>query len=178
MTIGSPPITWDLKHTGELWVYIGVPLPNPSGNTGMVFISDHSTHIATFRYLFLFFSMGKSLWAAAASGKAEGVSDSYRLKPHGVPRTTIGRGTGIALSILPHPGRYRLATTTRPLHLGRPSATVHIAFRTGPQGHHARLTLGPISVQATDYPKSAVSKQTPGTSRSKHLGNPVLTVFT
>ena len=36
MAIGSPPITWDLKHTGELWVYIGTPLPNPSGNTGVM----------------------------------------------------------------------------------------------------------------------------------------------
>ena len=36
MAIGSPPITWDLKHTGELWVYIGAPLPNPSGNTGVM----------------------------------------------------------------------------------------------------------------------------------------------
>ena len=36
MTIGSPPITWDLKHTGELWVYFGTPLPNPSGNTGVM----------------------------------------------------------------------------------------------------------------------------------------------
>ena len=34
MAIGSSPITWDLKHTGELWVYIGTPLPNSSGNTG------------------------------------------------------------------------------------------------------------------------------------------------
>ena len=24
------------KHTGELWVYIGTPLPNPSGNTGVM----------------------------------------------------------------------------------------------------------------------------------------------
>ena len=23
------------KHTGELWVYISTPLPNPSGNTGV-----------------------------------------------------------------------------------------------------------------------------------------------
>ena len=36
MAIGSPPITWDLKHTGEPWVYIGTPLPNPSGNTGVM----------------------------------------------------------------------------------------------------------------------------------------------
>ena len=36
MAIGSPPIPWDLKHTGELWVYIGTPLPNPSGNTGVM----------------------------------------------------------------------------------------------------------------------------------------------
>ena len=34
MTIGLPPITCDLKHTGELWVYIGTLLSNPSGNTG------------------------------------------------------------------------------------------------------------------------------------------------
>ena len=27
-------MTWDLKHNGELWVYIGTPLPNPSGSTG------------------------------------------------------------------------------------------------------------------------------------------------
>ena len=33
MAIGSPPITWDRKHTGKLWVYIGTPLPNPFGNT-------------------------------------------------------------------------------------------------------------------------------------------------
>ena len=24
------------KHTGELWVSIGTPLPNPSGNTGVM----------------------------------------------------------------------------------------------------------------------------------------------
>ena len=24
------------KYTGELWVYIGTPLPNPSGNTGVM----------------------------------------------------------------------------------------------------------------------------------------------
>ena len=36
MAIGSPPITWDLKHIGEPWVYIGTPLPNPSGNTGVM----------------------------------------------------------------------------------------------------------------------------------------------
>ena len=24
------------KRTGELWVYIGTPLPNPSGNTGVM----------------------------------------------------------------------------------------------------------------------------------------------
>ena len=36
MAIGSPPITWDLKHTGELWVYIGTPLSNPSGNIGVM----------------------------------------------------------------------------------------------------------------------------------------------
>ena len=24
------------KHTGELWVYIGTPLPNLSGNTGLI----------------------------------------------------------------------------------------------------------------------------------------------
>ena len=24
------------KHTGELWVYIGTPLANPSGNTGVM----------------------------------------------------------------------------------------------------------------------------------------------
>ena len=36
MAIGSPPITWDLKHTGELFVYIDTSLANPSGNTGVV----------------------------------------------------------------------------------------------------------------------------------------------
>ena len=36
MAIGSPPITWNLKHTGEPWVCIGTPLPNPSGNTGVM----------------------------------------------------------------------------------------------------------------------------------------------
>ena len=36
MAIGSPPITWDLKRTGELWVYISTPLPNPSGNKGVM----------------------------------------------------------------------------------------------------------------------------------------------
>ena len=25
------------KHAGELWVYIGTPLPNPSGNAGVMF---------------------------------------------------------------------------------------------------------------------------------------------
>ena len=34
MAIGSPPITWDLKHIGELCVYTGTPLPVPLGNTG------------------------------------------------------------------------------------------------------------------------------------------------
>ena len=30
------------KHTGELWVYIGTPLPNPPGNTGVCFLNiDH-----------------------------------------------------------------------------------------------------------------------------------------
>ena len=24
------------KHTGELWVYVGTPMPNPSGNTGVM----------------------------------------------------------------------------------------------------------------------------------------------
>ena len=36
MEIGLPPITWDLKYIGEPWVYIGTPLPNPSGNTGVM----------------------------------------------------------------------------------------------------------------------------------------------
>ena len=36
LVIGSPPITWDLIHTGELWVYIGTTLPKPSGNTGVM----------------------------------------------------------------------------------------------------------------------------------------------
>ena len=36
MAIGSPPITWDRKHTGEPWVYNGTPLPNPPGNTGVM----------------------------------------------------------------------------------------------------------------------------------------------
>ena len=36
MAIGSPTIAWDLKHTGELWMYIGATLPNPSGNTGVM----------------------------------------------------------------------------------------------------------------------------------------------
>ena len=36
MAISSPLITGDLKHTGGLWVYIGTPLPNPSGNTGVM----------------------------------------------------------------------------------------------------------------------------------------------
>ena len=31
MAIGSSPITLDLKRTGELWVYIGIFLPNPLG---------------------------------------------------------------------------------------------------------------------------------------------------
>ena len=30
------PYYMGLKHTGELWVYIGTPLPNPSGNTGVM----------------------------------------------------------------------------------------------------------------------------------------------
>ena len=38
MSIGSPPITWDLKHTGE--PYIGTPQPNPSGNTGVMVCFD------------------------------------------------------------------------------------------------------------------------------------------
>ena len=29
MAIGSLSIIWDLKHTGEPWVYNGTPLPNP-----------------------------------------------------------------------------------------------------------------------------------------------------
>ena len=28
------------KHTGELWVYIVTPLPNPSGNTGVMVCVD------------------------------------------------------------------------------------------------------------------------------------------
>ena len=36
MAIGSPPTTWDLKHTGELWTHIRSPLPNSSGNTGVM----------------------------------------------------------------------------------------------------------------------------------------------
>ena len=36
MAIGSPPYYMGPKHTGELWVYIGTPLPNPSGNTGVM----------------------------------------------------------------------------------------------------------------------------------------------
>ena len=28
--------TWDPKHTGALRVYIGTPLPNPLGNTGVI----------------------------------------------------------------------------------------------------------------------------------------------
>ena len=35
ISISSPPITWDVKHTGEPW-YIGTSLPNPSGKTGVV----------------------------------------------------------------------------------------------------------------------------------------------
>ena len=31
------PITWDLyHHTGELWVYIGTPLPKSLGNTDVM----------------------------------------------------------------------------------------------------------------------------------------------
>ena len=30
------PYYMEPKHTGELWVYIGTPLPNPSGNTGVM----------------------------------------------------------------------------------------------------------------------------------------------
>ena len=30
------PYYMGAKHTGELWVYIGTPLPNPSGNTGVL----------------------------------------------------------------------------------------------------------------------------------------------
>ena len=36
MAIGSPPISWDLKHTSEPLVYIDTPLPNSSGNTGVM----------------------------------------------------------------------------------------------------------------------------------------------
>ena len=36
MAIGSPPITWGPKRTGELWVNIGTPLPNPSRNTDVM----------------------------------------------------------------------------------------------------------------------------------------------
>ena len=44
------------KHTGELWVYIGTPLPNPSGNTGVMicviprFLKNSTGYIAS-RYL-------------------------------------------------------------------------------------------------------------------------------
>ena len=30
------PYYMGAKHTGELWVYISTPLPNPSGNTGVM----------------------------------------------------------------------------------------------------------------------------------------------
>ena len=50
MAIGSPPITLDLKHTGELWVYISTPLPNPSGNTGVMVCYTIDMTFATFRY--------------------------------------------------------------------------------------------------------------------------------
>ena len=53
MAIDSPPITWYQKHTGELWVYSDRPLPNPSGNTGvMVFIFWFFTNI----YFIFFFN--------------------------------------------------------------------------------------------------------------------------
>ena len=32
----SSPLLHGPKHTGELWVYIGTPLPNPSGNAGVM----------------------------------------------------------------------------------------------------------------------------------------------
>ena len=35
MAIGSP-IKLDLKHTSKLWAYVSTPLPNPSGNTGVM----------------------------------------------------------------------------------------------------------------------------------------------
>ena len=33
------------KHTGELWVYIGTPLPNPSGNTGVI-VDSHTDSLS------------------------------------------------------------------------------------------------------------------------------------
>ena len=59
MAIGSPPITWDLKHTGELWVYIGTPLPNPSGNTGVMVCMYVYKVLVT---LFLLFLFVKTMW--------------------------------------------------------------------------------------------------------------------
>ena len=48
------------KHTGELWVYIGTPLPNPSGNTGVmlcmyVYFLYDSTLIPIINYITLLF---------------------------------------------------------------------------------------------------------------------------
>ena len=34
--LGFAPYYMGPKHTGELWVYIGTPLPNPTGNTGVM----------------------------------------------------------------------------------------------------------------------------------------------
>ena len=37
------------KHTGELWVNIGTPLPNPSGNTGVMLCYLRATGLRAFR---------------------------------------------------------------------------------------------------------------------------------
>ena len=46
MAIGSPRRYYmGPKHTGELWVYNGTPLPNPLGNTGIMVCMYVSTRV-------------------------------------------------------------------------------------------------------------------------------------
>ena len=40
------------KHTGELWVYIGTPLPNPSGNTGVIWLHYSGFQDGVFTHFF------------------------------------------------------------------------------------------------------------------------------
>ena len=61
MAIGSPPITWDLKHTGEMWVYIGAPLPNPSGNTGVMVMVEPIKREIPLRIIYIYWETNEQI---------------------------------------------------------------------------------------------------------------------